>query len=848
MSLAGRKPAKLKEINRKKRSVAALNATNKRESVSKLMKAWESKNAKRALQGAGLSTVAVSLAACGGSGTTTTTTTPVAPVVVAPAAQTFPLDVASNTVTGGAGNDTINGLTLDSWSASDAIDGGAGTDTMTVQVSGIVVPLNSSVNNVEILNIISTGAGFTIDTSSATNYIGLTTLGVQAGAGAIAVTTSSDATSVSTTGGTTVAVTDAGTTDVLASVSVLGAAGAVTVASDALTSLTLDTIGANNATVTAAAGTRAINITLDGLTTGGTITDATATTVTYTASGANSVVTALSNAAATTVNFAGDKTLTSAGETFTAATTITSTNSAGISLGTALGTGVTFTGGAGADTVTVGATTKAISMGAGNDTVTVGVSALGTGGTIDAGAGTDTIVMSAANAATATASLAASLNLAGKISGFQNASFTGFTTQTIDMALLDNISYISTAGTGATSTLANVASGATIVDVDGNTALTVLVKDAALSNTDSLNWVQSAAAGFDAGLLTADGVETLNITATDTVTAAITQHTLAVDADAIKSITVAGNAGIILTHTNTGTTLTSLDAAASTGAVTYTAAALASASTIVGSATATNVMTLSAATAAVNYTGGSGNDTVTIANALNNVLVLGNGTNVVNGVATGNNTITGGSGADTFITGTTGNNVINFGDGANAFTATTGNNIYTGGSGVDTVTVTSGNNTISTGGGVDVISVGGGANTVSAGAGNDAITISAIGTAASYTTITDINAGDTVNLAALTTVARVDGVLGNKIVLAGTATFTDYINQAASTVIADAGASLMKWFQYGGDTYLVVDSTTAGDTPDDNNVFKVGEDSIVAISGLVDLSLSTTASDILTIV
>jgi hypothetical protein len=41
------------------------------------MKAWESKNAKRALQGAGLSTMAVSLAACGGSGSDETT--PVAP-------------------------------------------------------------------------------------------------------------------------------------------------------------------------------------------------------------------------------------------------------------------------------------------------------------------------------------------------------------------------------------------------------------------------------------------------------------------------------------------------------------------------------------------------------------------------------------------------------------------------------------------------------------------------------------------------------------------------------------------------------------------------------------------------
>jgi hypothetical protein len=74
MSLAGCRPAKLKEINRKTRSIAALNATSKRESVAKLMKAWESKNAKRALQGAGLSTMAVSLAACGGSGSDTPTT------------------------------------------------------------------------------------------------------------------------------------------------------------------------------------------------------------------------------------------------------------------------------------------------------------------------------------------------------------------------------------------------------------------------------------------------------------------------------------------------------------------------------------------------------------------------------------------------------------------------------------------------------------------------------------------------------------------------------------------------------------------------------------------------------
>ena len=38
-------------------------AAAKRDAVYKMVKAWESKNAKRALQGAGLSTMAVTLAA-----------------------------------------------------------------------------------------------------------------------------------------------------------------------------------------------------------------------------------------------------------------------------------------------------------------------------------------------------------------------------------------------------------------------------------------------------------------------------------------------------------------------------------------------------------------------------------------------------------------------------------------------------------------------------------------------------------------------------------------------------------------------------------------------------------------
>ena len=231
------------------------------------------------------------------------------------------------------------------------------------------------------------------------------------------------------------------------------------------------------------------------------------------------------------------------------------------------------------------------------------------------------------------------------------------------------------------------------------------------------------------------------------------------------------------------------------------------------------------------------------------MLNLGNGTNIVNGAASGNNVVTGGSGADTFTSATSGNNVINFGDGANAFTATTGNNTYTGGSGVDTVTVTSGNNTITTGGGNDIISVGGGLNVVSMGAGNDALTISSRPVNGNiYTTITDINVGDTIDLSALTVNARTNGALGTKITLAASAAFADYLAAATAGVIADAGTSTMAWFQFGGDTYIVVDDILVANTPDDNTVFENGIDSVVKLTGLIDLARSTTAADVLTIV
>ena len=229
------------------------------------------------------------------------------------------------------------------------------------------------------------------------------------------------------------------------------------------------------------------------------------------------------------------------------------------------------------------------------------------------------------------------------------------------------------------------------------------------------------------------------------------------------------------------------------------------------------------------YTGGTGNDSVTASNGRNNVITLGDGTNSVTGTA-GNNTITGGTGADT-VGLTTGNNVVNLGNGANAFTATTGNNTYVGGTGVDTISVGAGVNNITTGTGADVVTI------TTPGANGNV-----------YTTITDIAVGDSINLAGLTTVASANGALGSKITLADTAAFADYLAASTATIIVDGGASTIKWFQFVGNTYIVVDDTVAGNAPDDTNFFENGIDSVVKLSGLVDLALSTTAADVLTIV
>ena len=178
--------------------------------------------------------------------------------------------------------------------------------------------------------------------------------------------------------------------DTLVTVSAEGATGLVTVHSDALTTLNLTGVG-SGATVTAAAGERALTVNMNNVT--GTVTDATATTLNVNATGAASTGVTLTADAATAVNINADEALTLAAVNAAAATDLTikgdslvtisalTTNelttisaaesTGGVIITPTLGTNVAFTGSSAADAITLGGSTKATDMGAGNDKVTL---------------------------------------------------------------------------------------------------------------------------------------------------------------------------------------------------------------------------------------------------------------------------------------------------------------------------------------------------------------------------------------------------------------------------------------------------------------------------------------------
>lgn len=267
--------------------------------------------------------------------------------------------------------------------------------------------------------------------------------------------------------------------------------------------------------------------------------------------------------------------------------------------------------------------------------------------TVNGGSGTDTIVLTAAYAATASGSGTFATN----VTGFEKLRLTSVTSQTIDLQTLGNYNDVTFSGANGL-TLSNLPSNGKVTLTGAGTAFTISNAAFAGGVNDIVNLTLTDGSAFGVAFatagITASGVETVNITTQDTqaTPTGAFNNSLTWLGNSVKTFNVSGNAG--LTLSSSSTSLTTVDASGITlGGFTWTASALTGTATVKGSATGTNTLNMNSATAGVNYTGGSGNDNVTINATVSSTAALGNGNNsmALNGV-TILGTYTAGTGTD----------------------------------------------------------------------------------------------------------------------------------------------------------------------------------------------------------
>lgn len=355
------------------------------------------------------------------------------------------------------------------------------------------------------------------------------------------------------------------------------------------------------------------------------------TTINIAGTGAASTISDLTSTGLRTLNLSGDQAITLTANTLGGATTtsIVSTNTAGVTLGGQLNAATAFTGGAGNDSISIGATSKAIKMGEGNDVVTISTTALAAGGSVDGGAGTNTLVVD----------IAGGSNLAGipQFTNFQTLRL-GATNAGANNAF--GFSALELGATGGATSFTNVAAGVglTILANPNAGGHTVTLADPT-GTADVFNLTLSSAGNLTAGAVTLAGVETVNIANTDTntsITSGINANTLTLNAVDATSVSVTGNASLVLTA-GTSASLQKVDAsglvlaAGTSNGLTFTAVNTAVGSTvsITGSNGVDNLVGANVVTGVDTINGGAGNDTIT-------------------GRA-GNDVLTGGAGNDTFV-------------------------------------------------------------------------------------------------------------------------------------------------------------------------------------------------------
>jgi S-layer protein len=764
--------------------------------------------------------------------------------------QTYTLTTAADDVPGTSGNDTVNGedTTLTPF---DEINGGDGTDTMNLVFDAAydfdADAAGAIVTSIEEVQINAAAVGVTGDISG---WTGLNNLNINvAGASADIDLTSAAAESVTAKGSQDITLQDATATmfDITATDADDVEDDLVNITAASMTSLSLNV--AEGTAVTLDTDSTALAIDLDGFNdTDGTPDNGDVTILDNSDATAGIVEDLTLNvnddfgldldfAQATSLAVAGDSELDLAITDLGALESLTVSESAGFDAdvsGIASLESIVSTS-TGDIVVTVAATALEVTTADGDDQITLSA-ALGATQAIATGAGDDTVVLFNA-APTVGASvdggdgdsdiLGINVDQIGAdhsdvISNFEILQISGAVgAVALDVADFDDVqNVIYSDGYSGAATITGFDSDATFTAnaaSGGTLAVTVTDANDPLNTEDILNvnLVPAAAAAF--GVITAADVEIFNVTVGSTGAAGDDVTLTGIGGTDLVTLNIFQGdfetADIVIT--NALTSVETIDASGmGEGGVTVD---------LTGNANDATITTA------------DGDDVITVADA-NNTISLGDGDATVI-AGDGDNTITGGESA----TGNAGGDV----------TVGDGNNTITLGDGGWTVTVGTGENAITTGAGDDIIEIGAsvGLNTVDVGTGDDQIVLLAAPSAAgAYASVTGLDADDIIDFSAATAGngAAFTGTLGAKITLGGAAGFANYLDSAASdTTDVDGNDALdeivIKWFQYEGNTYVVADSSVEA-------TFQDGVDSVVELVGLVDLSDSTVAADVLTIV
>ena len=500
-------------------------SASKNDLVTKLVAAWEKKNAKVARAG-GVSLMALSLAACGSSDSSDSGDSSAADDTssVTPAAsQSFAGTTGLDAFTGGTGADSFSASNT-TLNAGDSLTGGDGADTLAIFSSAVATIGGFVASGIETISVSATD-------TTATNIVTVN-LGSVSGETGLQVTGSSSSVTFTNT--------------------------------DTIVPLTLSYNSAGNVvttynatTVVGTADAMTVNTTD---TTSGTVNIAGIETLTINNSGTSSIA-ALTTTSATTVNVTGSGTL-----TLTDVDDVTTTINMGAFTGTSTLNGI-------------GAINATITGGSGADTVIVAMANVDANDTISAGDGADTLRIDD--------SMTSAAAMAG-VSGFETvelrAAGTGANDDTIDASIFADaainirvadtnnggnaeLTTVSNAGNTQTVNITDSTNATDISDANDGVSVTVTQKAGIASSADVLNTTLS---GETVLALTANEYETINLATGGSAASSVAS----LSATTAQNLVITGAQNLTLSAVDieeqSATATSKIDASGLTGTLTAT--------------------------------------------------------------------------------------------------------------------------------------------------------------------------------------------------------------------------------------------------------------------------------------